>query len=176
MPNYVRTYLPGGSFFFTVVTHQRKRVFVNDATVDHLRNVVRDVRLQLPFTVDAWVVLPNHIHAVWTLPEGDADFSRRWGVVKATYTKRMNAAGLMDSGVPVWQQRFWEHRIRDDKDFAANIDYVYINPVEHGLVSRASDWPWSSFHRDVQRGLYPANWGGDVAVDESYQYGEPNDS
>ena len=175
MPNYVRTYLPGGSFFFTVVTHQRKSVFVNDATIDLLRNVVRDVRQQLPFTVDAWVVLPNHIHAVWTLPEGDTDFSKRWGLIKATYTKRMNAAGLMDSGVPVWQQRFWEHCIRDDKDFAAHIDYVYINPVKHGLASRVADWPWSSFHRDVQRGLYPANWGSDVAVDESHQYGEPND-
>ncbi len=179
MPNYVRAYLPGGSFFFTVVTHQRKRVFSNDAAVDVLRKVIQDVRQRLPFTVDAWVVLPNHMHAVWTLPAGDADFSKRWGLIKAGFTKRVVAAGMVDAVVPfppLWQPRFWEHRIRDERDFAAHIDYVYINPVKHGLVANVADWPWSSFHRDVQSGLYPTNWGSGVAVDELREYGEPNDS
>ncbi len=176
MPNYVRAYLPGGSFFFTAVTHQRKRVFSDDATVDILRNLVQEVRQRLPFSVDAWVVLPNHIHAVWTLPVGDADFSKRWGLIKATFTKRATTAGLVEAGVPIWQSRFWEHRIRDERDFAAHIDYVYINPVKHGLVSSVADWPWSSFHRDVARGLYPGNWGSHIEVDESRPYGEPIDS
>ena len=176
MPNYVRTWLPGGLFFFTVVTHQRRRVFSADATVNVLRNVVQEVRQRLPFTIDAWVVLPNHIHAMWTLPEGDADFSKRWGLIKATFTKRVVAAGLADAGVPIWQPRFWEHRIRDERDFATHIDYVYINPVKHGLVANVADWPWSSFHRDVQRGLYPANWGSEINIDPSLQYGEPTDS
>jgi putative transposase len=179
MPNYVRAYLPGGSFFFTVVTQQRRHVFSDDSTVDVLRNVVQEVRQRLPFTVDAWVVLPNHIHAVWTLPEGDADFSKRWGLIKATFTKRVVAAGLVDAGVPpfsLWQPRFWEHRIRDEGDFAASIAYAYINPVRHGLVESVADWPWSSFHRDVQRRMYPANWGSEINVDQSRQYGEPNDS
>ena len=176
MPNYLRAYLPGGSFFFTVVTHQRRRVFSNDATVDVLRNTVQDVRQRLPFTVDAWVVLPNHIHAIWTLPEGDADFSKRWGLIKATFTKRAIAAGFVDAGTPIWQPRFWEHRIRDERDFAAHIAYVYVNPVKHRLVSSVVEWPWSSFHRDVQRGLYPAKWGSEIKVDESRQYGEPSDS
>ena len=179
MPNYVRAYLPGGSFFFTVVTHQRKRVFSDDVTVDILRKVVQEVRQRLPFAVDAWVVLPNHMHAVWTLPEGDADFSKRWGLIKATFTKRVVAAALVGAGVPLfplWQPRFWEHRIRDERDFAAHIDYVYINPVKHGLVTSVADWPWSSFHRDVKRGLYAANWGSEINVDPSRQYGEPHDS
>ena len=175
MPNYVRAYLPGGSFFFTVVTHQRRCVFSDDATADVLRNVVQEVRQRLPLTVDAWVVLPNHIHAVWTLPEGDADFSKRWGLIKAKFTKRVVAAGLIQANVPIWQPRLWEHRIRDERDFAAHIGYVYINPVRHGLVANVADWPWSSFHRDVQRGLYPANWGSEINVDHSRQYGEPTD-
>lgn len=175
MPNYVRAYLPGGSFLFTVVTHQRRRLFSNEAAVDVIRDVVQEVRKGLPFTVDAWVLLPNHIHAVWTLPEGDTNFSKRWGLIKATFTKRAVAVGMVTTGEPIWQPRFWEHRIRDERDFAAHIEYVYINPVKHGLAASVVDWPWSSFHRDVKRGLFPANWGSGIDVDESRQYGEPTD-
>ena len=138
--------------------------------------MVQEVRQSLPFTVDAWVVLRNHIHAVWTLPEGDTDFCKRWGLIKATFTKRAVAAGLTDSGVPPWQPRFWEPHIRDERDFTVHIDYAYINPVNYGLVTSVADWPWSSCHRHVQHGLYPANWGARIDFDESRQYGEPHNS
>lgn len=126
MPNYVRADLPGGSFFFTLVTHPSRRVFSDDATVNVLRNVVQEVRQRLPFTVEAWVVLPDHIHAVWTLPEGDADFSKRWRLIKAAFAKRVVAAGLIDAGVPIWQPIFWEHRIRD-KRISQRISSTYAS-------------------------------------------------
>ena len=96
--------------------------------------------------------------------------------IASVRTNGATTAGLVKAGVPIWQSRFWEHRIRDERDFAEHIDYVYINRVKHGLVSSVADWPWSSFHRDVVRGLYPGNWGSDIDVDESRQYGEPSDS
>jgi putative transposase len=170
MPNYVRSYLHGGSYFFTVVTHERKPIFDNGCAVGLLRDVVREVRAQMPFTIDAWVVLPNHLHAVWTMPSEDADFSKRWGLIKAGFSKRAGIEGA------VWQPRFWEHRIRDDRDFETHINYTYINPVKHGYVESVIDWPWSSFHRDVKRGLYPANWGSNIRVSESQDYGEPSAS
>jgi putative transposase len=163
MTNYRRNRVPGGTYFFTVNLLDRR----SDLLVEHiqdLRSAVRHVRAQAPFHIDAWVVLPEHMHCVWTLPEGDTDFSGRWRTIKGAFSKSLptgelrsaSRAGKGERGI--WQRRFWEHTIRDDRDYAAHVDYVHFNPVKHGLVSALQDWPYSSFHRHVGLGMYPASW------------------
>ncbi len=116
------------------------------------------------------VVLPDHIHAVWTLPPGDADFSLRWRLIKIDFAKavpnieRRSAVRMARGERGIWQRRFWEHLIRDDGDFRRHVEYCYINPVKHGLVARVGDWPYSSFHRDVRAELFPEDWAGDVSA------------
>lgn len=166
MVRYRRNFLAGGTFFFTVALADRK----SSALVDHvstLRMAFRIARHERPFTVDAIVILPEHLHAIWTLPPGDADFSGRWKRIKAHFTHRLVAAGTpvqrhRNGEYALWQRRFWEHTIRNEQDFARHLDYVHFNPVKHRLVSRARDWPYSSFHVHVRRGLLPADWAGDV--------------
>ena len=156
MPNYRRNLVPGGTYFFTVTLADRR----SRALVDHveaLREAVRRIQQARPFRIDAWVVLPDHLHAIWTLPEGDADYSSRWREIKTAFTRA--------AGGGVWQRGFWEHTLRDERDYAAHIDYVHINPLKHGLVERVRDWPYSSFHRAVAQGVYPANWAGDGCAD-----------
>lgn len=152
MPNYRRNRVPGGTFFFTVVTAGRRPVFAGEAAVAALRNAVRAVRAAQPFEIVAWVSLPDHLHAVWRLPAGDADFSTRWAKVKLATSRALGKQ-------TVWQARFWEHTIRDDDDLRRCVDYVHWNPVKHGLAARAIDWPYSSFRRAVARRVYPAEWG-----------------
>jgi putative transposase len=124
------------------------------------------VRDFAPFHIDAWVVLPEHLHCVWTLPEWDADYSGRWRMIKAGFSARMPAARYRSESKiakgekGIWQRRFWEQTIRDERDYAVHVDYVHFNSVRHGLVARAADWPHSTFHRAVREGLYPADWGG----------------
>ncbi len=164
MPDYRRNRVPGGTYFFTVnLLDRNSRLLVEK--VDVLREAVRTVRGGPPFYIDAWVVLPEHLHCIWTLPPGDDDYSGRWQAIKARFAAAM-PAGERRSAVRVrrgergiWQRRFWEHTIRDDRDYAAHMDYVHFNPVKHGLVRRAADWPYSSFGRCVERGLYPGDWG-----------------
>jgi len=170
MPNYRRAFVPGGTWFFTVNLLERKNNDLLIREVDLLRETVRAVRQRHPFQVDAWVVLPEHIHAVWTLPPGDADFSKRWRLIKSGFSRALpkieyrssvrKAAG--ERGI--WQRHFWEHLIRDEKDFERYVDYVHVNPVKHGLVAQVSQWPYSSFHRYVEKGIYPKNWCGNVDV------------
>jgi len=145
--------------------------------VDHivyLREAVGRTRQGLPFTIDAFVVLPNHLHAIWTLPRGDADFSTRWRLIKSRFARalpkqeRLSAVRLERHERGIWQRRFWEHLIRDDADYARHIEYCYINPVKHGLVNRVSDWPHSSFHRDVRAGIFPLDWAGELERDGEF--------
>ena len=161
MPNYRRMRTAGGTWFFTVVTANRRRILASQRAIAVLRESVAEVRSSLPFTVDAWVVMPDHLHAIWSLPEGDADFSKRWGRIKSAFTKRCGARHVSEARryAGIWQPRFWEHLVRDENDFAMHMDYLHYNPVKHGLVDRVSEWPWSSFHRCVQRGIYAADWG-----------------
>ena len=163
MPNYRRSRVPGGTYFFTVnLLDRNSRLLVDH--VDVLREAVRTVRARAPFHIDAWVVLPEHLHCIWTLPPDDDDYSGRWRALKALFATAMPrtewraAARLRKGERGVWQRRFWEHTIRDDRDYAAHMDYVHFNPVKHGLVAHAADWPYSSFRRCVARGLYPADW------------------
>jgi putative transposase len=165
MPDYRRNRVPGGTYFFTVALLNRHSRLLIDQ-IDALRTAVRETRSRAPFHIDAWVVLPEHMHCIWTLPPEDSDYSGRWRAVKKAFSKSMNA-GEQRSAVRqargergIWQRRFWEHTIRDDKDYANHVDYVHFNPVKHGLVPEPASWPYSSFHRAVAAGLYPAAWAG----------------
>ena len=159
MSNYRRLSIPGGTWFFTVNLRHR-RSFLLCRHIGLLREQVAQVKKRYPFTVDAWVVLPEHMHCIWTLPEGDSNFSGRWREIKKGFTRALMRPAAADT---IWQRRFWEHGIRDEEDFRRHINYVYINPVKHGWVTRVGDWPFSSFHRDVARGIYPQDWAGESA-------------
>ena len=168
MTGYRRNFVAGGCFFFTVNLADRRRQLLTE-NIDALRTALRETQRHHPFSIDAIVVLPDHLHTVWTLPEGDADFSMRWRLIKTSFSRNL-APGEPVSGSRaakgergIWQRRYWEHTIRDEKDFERHIDYVHINPVKHGLVTRVRDWPYSSFHRMVKLGVYPEDWAGDVS-------------
>src|SRR5260370_32506860 len=169
MPNYRRALIPGGCFFFTVNLLDRRQALLVDQ-IDGLREAVAATRQDHPFTIDAFVILPDHLHAVWTLPPGDIDFSTRWPLIKNRFARalpkpdQLVAVRKARSERGIWQRRFWEHTIRDDADYARHVEYCHINPLKHGLVSRVRDWPYSSFHRDVRAGLFPADWGGEIEV------------
>jgi putative transposase len=158
-----RNRVPGASYFFTVTLRDRS----SDLLVRHidaLRNAFRSVRDERPFEMDAVVVLPEHLHAIWTLPIDDDDYSTRWRLIKARFTGDVIASGvtpqrLSKGEYDLWQRRFWEHTLRDEEDVARHMDYIHLNPVKHGLVDRAADWPHSSFHRFVKRGVYQSDWG-----------------
>ncbi len=122
--------------------------------IDALRSATAQVKRRKPFLIDGWVVLPEHMHCIWTLPEGDSDYSGRWRDIKKQFTRTLQMNGI-------WQPRFWEHTLRNEEDYRRHMDYIYINPVKHGWVKRVQDWPYSTFHRDVQNGLYPLDWAGD---------------
>lgn len=163
---YRRNWVAGGTYFFTVTLRDRSsKVLIQH--VGLLREAFRTVRMQRPFTIDAIVILPDHLHTLWTLPEGDADYSGRWRAIKSGFTRSLLATGVSinrdDRGeYRLWQRRFWEHTIRDDRDFANHVDYCHWNPIKHGLVNHLSDWPYSSFHRYVRLGLLPSDWAGTV--------------
>ena len=159
MSDYRRCYVPGGRYFFTVVCWERRRFFSAPGRVELLRAAFRTVKARMPFRIDAIVVLPDHLHAIWALPRGDADFSSRWREVKKFVTRR--AA----SSWPVWQPRFWEHCLRNDEDWRRHVDYIHYNPVKHGLCRSPAQWPYSSFGAAVRRGWYEPGWG--VQVPES---------
>jgi putative transposase len=167
MPNYRRAFVEGGCWFFTVNLLQRRSTLLIDE-IELLREAMRATRNRYPYHIDAIVILPDHIHTVWTLPPGDADFSLRWRLIKTRFAKalpkqeRLSAVRRARSERGIWQRRFWEHLIRDDADYARHVEYCYINPMKHGLVSKVRDWPHSSFHRDVRDGTFPEDWAGEV--------------
>jgi putative transposase len=176
MVRYRRNFVPGGTYFFTVVLADRG----STALVDHigaLRSAFRAAIRIRPFTIDAIVVLPDHLHAIFTLSASDKDFSGHWRRIKGHFSSAMIEAGLdlkrrPNGELALWQRRFWEHSIRDDRDFARHVDYVHFNPVKHGLATRVCDWPFSSFHRYDREGILPEDWAGDVR-ESGADYGEP---
>ncbi|MDT8438491.1 MAG: transposase [Wenzhouxiangellaceae bacterium] len=159
MSDYRRVYLPGGTFFFTVVTWKRQQLFSDEGNIRHLREAFRSVMQKRPFTMSAVVVMPDHLHAIWKLPDGDPDYSARWREIKKACSRRIAPISDERRERKVWQRRFWEHAIRDEEEWRRHVDYIHYNPVKHGLVLRASDWPWSSFRRHVEQGWYPPDWG-----------------
>ncbi len=171
MPDYRRNRVPGGTYFFTVNLLERRSKLLTEH-IDVLRTVVQRSK---PFHIDAWVVLPDHMHCVWTLPDGDDDYPARWKAIKTAFSKaipkteRLSAVRKAKGERGIWQRRYWEHTIRSEKDYAAHVDYVHINPVKHGLARQVKNWPYSTFHKLVNLGIYPENWAGAALVDLSYE-------
>ena len=175
MPRYRRETQPGASYFFTVISEHRQRILTDAVVRTALRAAISAVRRTRPFRIEGWVLLPDHLHAIWTLPVGDADFATRWREIKRRVTRAigthyyradLHTAHRAAKGCgTVWQHRYWEHRIRDETDFSTHLDYLHFNPVKHGLVARVMDWPYSTFHRLVASGHYPNNWAGDAVGD-----------
>jgi putative transposase len=169
MPQYIRSFVPGGTFFFTVTLLERRRKLLTE-NIENLREVFKAARRRRPFTIEAIVILPDHLHCIWTLPSGDADFSTRWHDIKARFAaqiatgERLTSRRLKKGERGIWQRRFWEHVIRDEGDYERHVDYLHYNPVKHGHVTRVADWPYSSFLRYVQRGIYDLEWGADDNV------------
>ena len=165
MTAYRRNSVAGGSYFFTVNLTERRLPLLTD-NIELLRAAFRDTRGRHPFTIDAIVVLPDISMPVWTLPAGDADFSIRWQLIKASFSRglphgeRVSASRLRKRERGIWQRRYWEHMLRDEDNFARHVDYIHFNPVKHGHVERVRDWPFSSFRRMVRRGFYPEHWAG----------------
>lgn len=170
--HYRRAKTPGATYFFTVVTHQRQPLFCDTQTIALLRTAFRTVKTNHPFTIDAVVVLPDHLHCLWTLPEADANFSTRWRLIKSEFSrhcpdqyKRQRSKSRQSKGEQaIWQRRFWEHRIQDESDFVQHVDYIHYNPVKHGLVKAPSDWAYSSFHQFVRDGVCAQDWGANESI------------
>ena len=180
MPNYRRPRNLGETYFFTVVTHQRRPVLTTEAVRSALRAAIHRARTTLPFEIEAWVLLPDHLHCIWTLPPGDGNFSARWAIIKRHVSRE---CGAMVNASPdisrsrrneltFWQRRFWEHQIRDDDDLARHLDYIHWNPVKHGLVKSVQEWRYSTFHKYVARGVYPDDWGGGEIANADDNFGE----
>ena len=169
MPNYIRPKISGATVFFTVNLADRSSTMLVDR-IEDLRKAVRATRRERPFGIDAWVVLPDHMHCVWTLPKGDGDYSTRWKDIKCRFTKsvggeRQRSRSKVTKGEKgIWQRRFWDHHIRDNRDFENHVRYCWINPVKHGHVTRAADWPHSSIHRDIRTGRVEPEWSDKVPI------------
>jgi putative transposase len=174
--NYRRNFIPGGSFFFTVnLADCRSNLLID--RIDQLRSAFRYARTRHDFAIDAIVVLPDHLHTIWTLPPDDSDFAMRWRLIKTMFSRsveggeRRSASRSTKSERGIWQRRFWEHTLRDENDFERHCHYIHFNPVKHGHVSAASQWLYSSFHRFVRLGVYPMNWAAGKQIDGN-EFGE----
>jgi len=165
MPDYRRLWVPGGTYAFTVNLADRSRRLLAER-FEVLRSATCAVRRRHPFEIVAWVAMPNHLHAVWTMPDGDHDFALRWMLIKQSFARAMHvdehitASRLRKGERGIWQRRYWEHVVRDERNLRRCIDYIHLNPVKHGLVARVADWPHSSFHRFVRDGRLSADWAG----------------
>lgn len=176
MRTYLRHRVPGGTYFFTVNLAERKH---NDLLIRHvetLREACRYVQQRHTFVIEAMVVLPEHLHCIWKLPEGDDDFPLRWRLLKAYFSRhiltgeRISASRQRKDERGIWQRRSWEHVIRDDTDFQRHVDYIHYNPVKHGYVEKVADWPYSSFHRWVKLGIYPQDWAASpTTIEQSWE-------
>lgn len=174
---YRRARTKGGTYFFTVITFSRGKIFAQPENVSLLRESFRYVMEKHFFKIDAFVLLPEHLHCIWTLPESDLDFSKRWRLIKSYFTRKCDGkykhtpytARIRKKEQAVWQRRFWEHLIRDERDFAKHVEYIHYNPVKHELVKAPKDWEYSSFHRYVREGKYNLKWGAgqDIKFDET---------
>lgn len=169
MTEYRRNFVKGGSYFFTVALADRKQRLLVDH-IDALRGAFRRVKALYPFTIDAIVILPEHLHCIWTLPEGDADYPERWRRIKGGFSRHVPSCGLRSPSKKlkgergVWQRRYWEHTLRDEEDWERHMDYIHYNPVKHQHVEWIVDWPYSTFHHYVEAGVYPRDWAGSGEV------------
>jgi putative transposase len=169
--NYRRARVAGGTYFFTVVTFMRQPILCDGDSIEKIKTAFKLVMRKRPFNVDAMVVLPDHIHCLWTLPDDDHDFSTRWRLIKSRFTRGYNGIAPKPSKArskkkeqTVWQRRFWEHLIRDENDYKQHVEYIHYNPVKHGYVNAPLDLPHSTFNRYVKDGLYSNDWGAEENI------------
>lgn len=181
MPDYRRPAVSGGTYFFTICTQRRQPLLTDPRCLAALREAIRLTRLEQPLTILAWVVLPDHLHCIWRLPPGDGDFSSRWSRIKRRVSQAcrewLPEAGATASREArrestLWQRRYWEHVIRDLDDLARPVDYIHANPVRHGYARHTADWPHSTFHAYVQRGIYAPSWGWAEEPPDGADFGE----
>ncbi len=166
MPDYRRAKIAGGTFFFTVCSNLRRPILTSAPVRNSIRSAFSIVRSEYPFETNAWVLLPDHLHCIWTLPQGDSDYSKRWSKIKRLVTQGNFFSGMVrgcsrksrNEGF-IWQRRFWEHVIESERDYRIHVDYIHWNPVKHGYVSNVVSWEFSSFHRHVSEGIYDPDWG-----------------
>jgi putative transposase len=173
--NYRRLRIPGGTYFFTLVTFNRKHIFDSPLYIETLRASFKIAMKSHPFRIDAHVILPDHIHMIWTLPHGDDNYPIRWSIIKNIFSRQMNKS--MKSVEPIykgakgeagfWQRRYWEHYIRDEIDLNNHIDYIHFNPVKHGYVNNPEEWELSSFKKYCQQGYYVGNWTPSITIQEA---------
>ena len=172
---YRRAKVKGGTYFFTVVTYNRIKIFSRSSNVELLRQAFRNVIKRHPFKIDASVLLPDHLHCIWTLPHSDDNYSTRWRLIKSYFSRNFDqrnvgwfevrnpttttTSRLKKKEKPIWQRRFWEHLIRNDEDLRRHVEYIHYNPVKHGLTKAPGNWEYSSFHRYVDQGIYDVKWG-----------------
>jgi len=174
---YRRAHIKGGTYFLTVNLAERKRSLLVEE-IDKLRNTIATVKKRHPFKLDAIVVLPDHIHALWTMPQDDCDYATRWMLIKSNFSRQFpkgepcNASRTKKGERGIWQRRYWEHVIRDAQDYNRHVDYIHYNPVKHGYVNHASDWPYSSIHRFIAKGVLDRNWGSGIEPSDSSMFGE----
>jgi putative transposase len=176
MTNYRRIYTPGATWFFTVNLFERQNNPLLTENIDALRSAFSYVKERHPLDINAVVILSDHLHCIWTLPENNTDYSTRWNLLKGHFSRsitkgeKISKSRIKRRERGIWQRRFWEHMIRDENDFNRHLDYIHWNPVKHGYVPNVVDWPYSSFHKYVKMGWYPENWGGQEDVD--FEVGE----
>ncbi len=171
---YRRDYTNGATYFFTVVLFRRRHLFVDGQIIDLLRKAFKAEMTRRPFDIEAIVVMPDHIHTIWKLPDDDSDYSTRWRNIKRYFTAavadkynfEVSAARQHKKEQAIWQRRFWEYRIKDEEDFIRCVEYIHYNPVKHGYVINPADWKYSSIHKYISQGFVAANWGSGITVSE----------
>ena len=181
MATFRRSVVPGATYFFTLNTCQRRKVLTEPPFYSALKQALRQVKAEHPFTIEAFVLLPDHLHCIWTLPPDDGNYALRWNLIKRRVsqatrndtTPLLSASRIKRKELGLWQRRFWEHQIRDDSDFAHHMNYIHWNPMKHGYVSRVADWPYSSFHRYVRAGVYDKDWAG--TIDHAHDHRHASD-
>ena len=180
MPDYRRLFIAGGTYFFTVNLLERKQRLLTDNIVE-LRSAIARTKRRHPFRVEALVILPDHLHAILTLPPGDSNFPTRWRLIKTRFARslpkveRLSSVRAAKGERGIWQRRFWEHCIRDERDFAQHVRYCYFNPVKHGYVARIEDWRHSTYHRDIRIGRFEQDFDFsrlDIAETDGREFGE----
>ena len=168
MPNYKRPKIAGGTYFITQVTHKREPWLCTETARQAIKQAIKKVKKKYPFTIEAFILLPDHFHCIWTLPPEDADFSMRLRLIKSQVTRHykqqteikqpINESRQKRKEKNLWQRRFWEHLIRDERDFQNHCDYIHYNPVKHGLCKTPQEWKYSTIHRFIAQGIYPIDW------------------
>ncbi len=170
MSDYLRAWVPGGTYFFTVNLVERRGNTLLVDRIHLLRSAFREVRAAYPFELQAFVILPEHLHCIWKMPIDDHRFDLRWRLIKTAFSRSLRADEYISPNRHrrgergIWQRRYWEHTIRDERDWRHHVDYIHFNPVKHGHVPRAGDWPYSSFHRFVKQGMYPDAWAAAIGM------------